>query len=234
MRWTGDECREIKDSLNFNKGKCITVPLMLETFRVMQYVIDPSIMCTVASAALTQVGGRSCLKWTNVAPVARSQKLSFKERVRMASPRGQSVKSRQASPSDRRSPSTDITAEGSPTKVQKSWSFNDPRVSGPPAPEEPSVQPKPVVDGKLPLSLHNQCHNAWDQVADLARCRFGKRAGSKPQGKNRVFVACFLGSLLPALGECTEVEFCRQVWQLDLHRKKVKDSGVHSSLVSTA
>lgn len=37
------------------------------------------------------------------------------------------------------------------------------------------------------------------------------------QGKNLVFVACFLGSLLPALGECTEVEFCRQVWQLDLH-----------------
>ncbi|XP_025022976.1 potassium voltage-gated channel subfamily KQT member 5 [Python bivittatus] len=54
-----------------------------------------------------------------------SQKLSFKERVRMASPRGQSIKNRQASVGDRRSPSTDITAEGSPTKVQKSWSFND-------------------------------------------------------------------------------------------------------------
>lgn len=76
-------------------------------------------------SALTQVDGRPGLKCTNAAPVARSQKLSFKERVRMASPRGQSVKSRQASLGDRRSPSTDITAEGSPTKVQKSWSFND-------------------------------------------------------------------------------------------------------------
>ncbi|KAG7463044.1 hypothetical protein MATL_G00191180 [Megalops atlanticus] len=55
-----------------------------------------------------------------------SQKLSFKERVRMASPRGQSIKSRQTSVSDRRSPGTDIGTEGSsPAKVQKSWSFND-------------------------------------------------------------------------------------------------------------
>ncbi|KAL4639960.1 potassium voltage-gated channel subfamily KQT member 5 [Arapaima gigas] len=55
-----------------------------------------------------------------------SQKLSFKERVRMASPRGQSVKSRQTSASDRRSPGADISIEGnSPAKVQKSWSFND-------------------------------------------------------------------------------------------------------------
>ncbi|XP_063046991.1 potassium voltage-gated channel subfamily KQT member 5 isoform X3 [Engraulis encrasicolus] len=59
-----------------------------------------------------------------------SQKLSFKERVRMASPRGQSIKSRQSGGvTDRRSPSTDpMGAEGpatSPAKVQKSWSFND-------------------------------------------------------------------------------------------------------------
>ncbi|KAK1171664.1 potassium voltage-gated channel subfamily KQT member 5-like isoform X1 [Acipenser oxyrinchus oxyrinchus] len=54
-----------------------------------------------------------------------SQKLSFKERVRMASPRGQSIKNRQTSIGDRRSPSADITVEGSPAKVQKSWSFND-------------------------------------------------------------------------------------------------------------
>ncbi|KAI4875316.1 hypothetical protein NFI96_001828 [Prochilodus magdalenae] len=54
------------------------------------------------------------------------QKLSFKERVRMASPRGQSIKSRQTSLNDRRSPGTDVAAEGSsPAKVQKSWSFND-------------------------------------------------------------------------------------------------------------
>ncbi|XP_051558595.1 potassium voltage-gated channel subfamily KQT member 5-like isoform X2 [Myxocyprinus asiaticus] len=55
-----------------------------------------------------------------------SQKLSFKDRVRMASPRGQSIKSRQASVTDRRSPGAEISTDGSsPTKVQKSWSFND-------------------------------------------------------------------------------------------------------------
>ncbi|KAJ8365832.1 hypothetical protein SKAU_G00146630 [Synaphobranchus kaupii] len=55
-----------------------------------------------------------------------SQKLSFKERVRMASPRGQSIKSRQTSVTDRRSPGAEISTEGtSPAKVQKSWSFND-------------------------------------------------------------------------------------------------------------
>uniref|UniRef100_A0A8B9LV67 Potassium voltage-gated channel, KQT-like subfamily, member 5a n=1 Tax=Astyanax mexicanus TaxID=7994 RepID=A0A8B9LV67_ASTMX len=56
----------------------------------------------------------------------QSQKLSFKERVRMASPRGQSIKSRQTSLNDRRSPGTEVAGEGSsPAKVQKSWSFND-------------------------------------------------------------------------------------------------------------
>ncbi|XP_048125419.1 potassium voltage-gated channel subfamily KQT member 5 isoform X10 [Alosa alosa] len=55
-----------------------------------------------------------------------NQKLSFKERVRMASPRGQSIKSRQTTVNDRRSPGTDVGVEGtSPAKVQKSWSFND-------------------------------------------------------------------------------------------------------------
>ncbi|KAK6300568.1 hypothetical protein J4Q44_G00286660 [Coregonus suidteri] len=56
-----------------------------------------------------------------------SQKLSFKDRVRMASPRGQSIKSRQTSMSDRRSPGTEAggTEGTSPAKVQKSWSFND-------------------------------------------------------------------------------------------------------------
>ncbi|CAJ1066707.1 potassium voltage-gated channel subfamily KQT member 5 isoform X2 [Xyrichtys novacula] len=61
-----------------------------------------------------------------------SQKLSFKERVRMASPRGQSMKSRQTSINDRQrcSPGNEVGggAEligGSPAKVQKSWSFND-------------------------------------------------------------------------------------------------------------
>ncbi|KAM9726761.1 potassium voltage-gated channel subfamily KQT member 5-like isoform 10-T10 [Menidia menidia] len=62
----------------------------------------------------------------------RSQKLSFKERVRMASPRGQSMKSRQTSISDRQrcSPGNEVVGSnelmgGSPAKVQKSWSFND-------------------------------------------------------------------------------------------------------------
>ncbi|XP_034543663.1 potassium voltage-gated channel subfamily KQT member 5 isoform X2 [Notolabrus celidotus] len=56
-----------------------------------------------------------------------SQKLSFKERVRLASPRGQSIKNRQSSSvNDRRSPVAETGAEGtSPAKVQKSWSFND-------------------------------------------------------------------------------------------------------------
>uniref|UniRef100_A0A8C2B7S0 Potassium voltage-gated channel, KQT-like subfamily, member 5b n=1 Tax=Cyprinus carpio TaxID=7962 RepID=A0A8C2B7S0_CYPCA len=55
-----------------------------------------------------------------------NQKLSFKDRVRMASPRGQSIKSRQTSVIDRRSPGAEISTDGSsPTKVQKSWSFND-------------------------------------------------------------------------------------------------------------
>ncbi|XP_017650651.1 potassium voltage-gated channel subfamily KQT member 5 isoform X2 [Nannospalax galili] len=79
-----------------------------------------------------------------------NQKLSFKERVRMASPRGQSIKSRQASVGDRRSPSTDITAEGSPTKVQKSWSFND-RTRFRPSLRLKSSQPKPVVDADTAL-----------------------------------------------------------------------------------
>ncbi|KAG8000300.1 Potassium voltage-gated channel subfamily KQT member 5, partial [Nibea albiflora] len=60
------------------------------------------------------------------------QKLSFKERVRMASPRGQSMKSRQTSINDRQrcSPGNEVVGGtelmgGSPAKVQKSWSFND-------------------------------------------------------------------------------------------------------------
>ncbi|XP_036104043.1 potassium voltage-gated channel subfamily KQT member 5 isoform X2 [Molossus molossus] len=80
----------------------------------------------------------------------QSQKLSFKERVRMASPRGQSIKSRQASIGDRRSPSTDITAEGSPTKVQKSWSFND-RTRFRPSLRLKSSQPKPMIDADTAL-----------------------------------------------------------------------------------
>ncbi|XP_060754945.1 potassium voltage-gated channel subfamily KQT member 5 [Neoarius graeffei] len=60
------------------------------------------------------------------AETSTNQKLSFKDRVRMASPRGQSIKSRQMSVIDRRSPGAEINSDGSsPVKVQKSWSFND-------------------------------------------------------------------------------------------------------------
>ncbi|XP_053317227.1 potassium voltage-gated channel subfamily KQT member 5 isoform X2 [Spea bombifrons] len=91
-----------------------------------------------------------------------SQKLSFKERVRMASPRGQSIKSRQASVGDRRSPSADIGTEGSPTKVQKSWSFND-RTRFRPSLRLKSSQPKPVTDTDVGLGTeeaHDEkgCH----------------------------------------------------------------------------
>nr|XP_032619976.1 potassium voltage-gated channel subfamily KQT member 5 [Chelonoidis abingdonii] len=85
-----------------------------------------------------------------------SQKLSFKERVRMASPRGQSIKNRQASAGDRRSPGTDVTAEGSPTKVQKSWSFND-RTRFRPSLRLKSSQPKPVADADTALGTDDVC-----------------------------------------------------------------------------
>ena len=124
---------------------------MLRTFCVLKYVV----VCS-SIRAFTHVGGRHCPKRANAALCsARSQKLSFKERVRMASPRGQSVKSRQASLGDRRSPSTDITAEGSPTKVQKSWSFND-RTRFRPSLRLKSSQPKPVADGKPVPFLRNR------------------------------------------------------------------------------
>ncbi|XP_056421842.1 potassium voltage-gated channel subfamily KQT member 5 isoform X2 [Hyla sarda] len=94
--------------------------------------------------------------------VGTIQKLSFKERVRMASPRGQSIKGRQTSVGDRRSPSTDVTSEASPTKVQKSWSFND-RTRFRPSLRLKSSQPKPVTDPDVNLGteeVHDDkvCH----------------------------------------------------------------------------
>ncbi|CAH2248896.1 potassium voltage-gated channel subfamily KQT member 5 [Pelobates cultripes] len=91
-----------------------------------------------------------------------SQKLSFKERVRMASPRGQSIKGRQASVGDRRSPGTDVGTDGSPTKVQKSWSFND-RTRFRPSLRLKSSQPKPITDTDVSLGteeVHDEkgCH----------------------------------------------------------------------------
>ncbi|NXT00794.1 KCNQ5 protein, partial [Jacana jacana] len=83
-----------------------------------------------------------------------SQKLSFKERVRMASPRGQSIKNRQSSVGDRRSPGADVGTEGSPTKVQKSWSFND-RTRFRPSLRLKSSQPKPVLDADTSLGTED-------------------------------------------------------------------------------
>lgn len=89
----------------------------------------------------------------------RSQKLSFKERVRMASPRGQSVKSRQASINDRQrcSPGNEAASGGgelmgqSPAKVQKSWSFND-RTRFRPSLRLKSQTRNAATDGEHPLS----------------------------------------------------------------------------------
>ncbi|NXH20677.1 KCNQ5 protein, partial [Bucco capensis] len=90
-----------------------------------------------------------------------SQKLSFKERVRMASPRGQSIKSRQGPGMDRRSPGTEAP-EGSPTKVQKSWSFND-RTRFRPSLRLKSSQPKPNSDADTSLGT--------DDVYDEKGCQ---------------------------------------------------------------
>ncbi|NXU61315.1 KCNQ5 protein, partial [Horornis vulcanius] len=102
--------------------------------------------------------------------LSHSQKLSFKERVRMASPRGQSIKNRQSSVGDRRSPSADIATEGSPTKVQKSWSFND-RTRFRPSLRLKSSQPKPMVDGRSfsPLFCHCTLLPACSRSCTLAQ-----------------------------------------------------------------
>ena len=141
--------REIKQSLNLQYEKNIFLCSdLLGTFYLLKCIWP----YTISSNYLPMGNGRNCLKWNNRTSVVHSQKLSFKERVRMASPRGQSIKSRQASVGDRRSPSTDITAEGSPTKVQKSWSFND-RTRFRPSLRLKSSQPKPMIDGKPCFSI---------------------------------------------------------------------------------
>ena len=190
----------LKTAQIFNKEKGIDVPLLARNISC-DAVCDRSVGRVYSCiSALTQVDGRPGLKCTNAAPVARSQKLSFKERVRMASPRGQSVKSRQASLGDRRSPSTDITAEGSPTKVQKSWSFND-RTRFRPSLRLKSSQPKPVVDGELPLSLHNYVlHEGKDQVADSAWCHLERGQEATP-GKEPCVCCLFSWKFIVCLGQ---------------------------------
>ena len=190
----------LKTAQIFNKGKCITVPLLARNISC-NAICDRSVNRVYSHiSALMQVGGRRCLKCTNAAPVARSQKLSFKERVRMASPRGQSVKSRQASLGDRRSPSTDITAEGSPTKVQKSWSFND-RTRFRPSLRLKSSQPKPVVDGEFPWSLHNHVlRERKDQVADSAWCHLERGQEATP-GEEPCICCLFSWKFMVCLGQ---------------------------------
>ncbi|XP_072890594.1 potassium voltage-gated channel subfamily KQT member 4-like [Hemitrygon akajei] len=54
------------------------------------------------------------------------QRLGFRDRMKMNSPRIQSIRNKQTSaPSIQRCPSTENATQVSPTKVQKSWSFND-------------------------------------------------------------------------------------------------------------
>lgn len=90
-----------------------------------------------------------------------SQKLSFKERVRMASPRGQSIKNRQTSSvNDRRSPVAEAGTEGtSPAKVQKSWSFND-RTRFRPSLRLKS-QSRSTTDGKWLCTAIRSSDNFW-------------------------------------------------------------------------
>uniref|UniRef100_A0A7N8WU54 Potassium voltage-gated channel, KQT-like subfamily, member 5a n=1 Tax=Mastacembelus armatus TaxID=205130 RepID=A0A7N8WU54_9TELE len=91
-------------------------------------------------------------------------KLSFKERVRMASPRGQSMKSRQTSISDRQrcSPGNEVVGSselmgGSPAKVQKSWSFND-RTRFRPSLRLKSQARTAVPDGEWEYVCMSGCH----------------------------------------------------------------------------
>lgn len=145
------------------------------------------------------------IAWNGItrASVVHSQKLSFKERVRMASPRGQSIKSRQASVGDRRSPSTDITAEGSPTKVQKSWSFND-RTRFRPSLRLKSSQPKPVIDGKHCFSITVLYMISYgEQDDEVISSPWYQREGNNP----REIMGFSLGNLFTALGKCSEHKF---------------------------
>lgn len=98
-----------------------------------------------------------------------SQKLSFKDRVRMASPRGQSIKSRQASSvNDRRSPGAEPGTEvTSPAKVQKSWSFND-RTRFRPSLRLKS-QSRSTADGEITNESHccdRVSHHCWLRFSD--------------------------------------------------------------------
>lgn len=189
---------------------------------------------TISSSYLPKWHGRNCLKWNNRASVVHSQKLSFKERVRMASPRGQSIKSRQASIGDRRSPSTDITAEGSPTKVQKSWSFND-RTRFRPSLRLKSSQPKPMVDGKrcFSITIFNLIgYHEWDyEVIHSPRYHLEIEGNNLRERIARLFYWKFI----PCLGQMYEtyVYFGKQFWQLNLSFREIQQNVVNPALMPT-
>lgn len=152
----------------------------------------------------------------------------------MASPRGQSIKSRQASIGDRRSPSTDITAEGSPTKVQKSWSFND-RTRFRPSLRLKSSQPKPMVDGKrcFSITIFNPIgYSEWDYEVILS-----PRYHLEIEGKNlRERIArLFYWKFSPCLRQMYEtyVYFGKQLWQLNLSFKEIQQNVVNPALIPT-
>jgi hypothetical protein len=195
-RITSEHKQRLSKAQLFNNGEIHYVPTC-STVLPVKYITTHSF-----SEDWPECNGSNFLKWKNRASVLHSQKLSFKERVRMASPRGQSIKSRQASVGDRRSLSTDITAEGSPTKVQKSWSFND-RTRFRPSLRLKNSQPKPVIDGKpgFSIAVFNfiGC-SQWDYEMINSPWYLLKIEGNNP-GKEIVY---FIGNLFIVLGKCTE------------------------------
>uniref|UniRef100_A0A7N8WJP4 Potassium voltage-gated channel, KQT-like subfamily, member 5a n=1 Tax=Mastacembelus armatus TaxID=205130 RepID=A0A7N8WJP4_9TELE len=126
-------------------------------FRDTSHVTSTDFLCLFLQQMRTSV----C---TNFHVCVCPQKLSFKERVRMASPRGQSMKSRQTSISDRQrcSPGNEVVGSselmgGSPAKVQKSWSFND-RTRFRPSLRLKSQARTAVPDGEWEYVCMSGCH----------------------------------------------------------------------------
>lgn len=81
--------------------------------------------------------------------------MGIKDRIRMGSSQRRTGPSKQhlAPPPMATSPSSEQVGEAtSPTKVQKSWSFND-RTRFRPSLRLKSSQPKPVIDGKPCFSV---------------------------------------------------------------------------------
>lgn len=129
--------------------------------------------------------------------------MGIKDRIRMGSSQRRTGPSKQhlAPPPMPTSPSSEQVGEASsPTKVQKSWSFND-RTRFRPSLRLKSSQPKPVVDGELPLSLHNYVlHEGKDQVADSAWCHLERGQEATP-GKEPCVCCLFSWKFIVCLGQ---------------------------------